>query len=86
MQTFMHQARTWTNNHIDINLNQEETTFKATTAAFQRIKQPKIYVVYIKIEKTGSSTASNIFSSYGYRHRRNMMMSTQVGTNALLSQ
>ena len=47
-------------------------------------RQPKVnvnitkrqdYFVYVKIERTGSSTLSNIFSSYGYRHKLNMMMS-----------
>jgi len=37
------------------------------------------HFVYVKIEKTGSSTFSNIFSSYGYRHNLNMMMSTIKG-------
>ena len=84
MQTLMHQARTWTNNHIDIVINQGTKTLEAVTPAYQRIKRPKIYVVYIKIEKTGSSTVSNVFYSYGYRHKRNMMMSTQVGKATLL--
>ena len=40
---------------------------------------PRNRFVYVKIEKTGSSTFSNIFSSYGYRHQLNMMMSTIPG-------
>ena len=42
-------------------------------------KRRRDHFVYIKIEKTGSSTLSNIFSSYGYRHQLNMMMSTVRG-------
>ena len=43
-----------------------------------RLGQRQDHFVYIKVEKTGSSTFSNIFSSYGYRHRLNMLMSTNT--------
>lgn len=59
-----------------------ENSHKQALTPLRKRGTPKNRFVYVKIEKTGSSTFSNIFSSFGYRHRLNMMMSTIPGTQA----